>query len=345
LRRRPSVTFDVAAASVVCELAWLLDLLVQTAHYAAPALDELDRSLLPGVLALRGPVKDRYHALWPDGLAGCPELMVLAGDGGCVEDDDPKHLLAWLSTLPRGAARRHELLTEATSIRASVRRRVERIDSDVSLRRAYRDLLAGVWKDVGPVWNRRGRVVVAKSSAEWERRLAGTGTAYELMRLMPPRHPLTRAEPASVDEALRRRRRVTVVPIYFCMSGGTIGDLGDRLLVGVPASALEPVRQTRDAAFVADRLRVLAAPMRVRILIHLMSAPSGVMEITRALRVSQPTVSEHIEVLARAGLVRRMRKGNRVVYGTSPRAIERQFEDAKATLSRWRVAGAERQAL
>jgi DNA-binding transcriptional ArsR family regulator len=61
--------------------------------------------------------------------------------------------------------------------------------------------------------------------------------------------------------------------------------------------------------------------------------------------VSQPTVSEHIDVLARAGLVRRLRKGNRTVYGASPRAIERRFEDAKATLGRWGGAGQERQTL
>ena len=335
LRRRPSVTFETALASAAGELAWLLDLLVQTARYATPAVDELERSLLPGAVALRGPVKERYRVLWKDGLAECPELLLLAGDGGCVEGDDAKPLFAWLTTLPRGAGRRHELLTEPTSIRGPVRRRLERIDSDVSLRRAYRDLLAGVWKDVEPVWSRRGRAVVARSSAEWARRLARTRTAAEFMRLMPPRHPLTRAEPAAVDELFRRRRRVMVVPIYFCMSGGLVADLGDRLLVGVPASALEPIRQTRDAAFVADRLRVLAAPMRVRILIHLMSAPSGVMEVTRALRVSQPTVSEHIRALARAGLVRRLRKGNRTVYGASPRAIERHFEDARATLVRW----------
>ena len=119
------------------------------------------------------------------------------------------------------------------------------------------------------------------------------------------------------------------------MSGGQLADLGDHVHVGVPASALEPARRARDAAFVADRLRNLAEPTRVRILIYLMSAPSGVMEITRALEMTQPTVSEHVRVLAAAGLVRRVRSGGRTVYAASTHSLERLLEDARATLVRW----------
>ena len=133
----------------------------------------------------------------------------------------------------------------------------------------------------------------------------------------------------------RVRPRFALVPLYFCMSGGQIADLGDHLHVGVPASALEPARRTRDAAFVADRLRNLAEPTRVHILIYLMSAPSGVMEITRALRMTQPTVSEHVRLLAAAGLVRRVRTGSRTVYEGSAGSLDRLLEDARATLVRW----------
>jgi len=82
-------------------------------------------------------------------------------------------------------------------------------------------------------------------------------------------------------------------------------------------------------------LRVLAEPTRVRILIHLMSVPSGVMATTRALGMSQPTVSEHVRVLAAAGLVRPVRKRRRMEYAVSRRSLERLIEDARATLTRW----------
>jgi hypothetical protein len=42
-------TCRVVAPSAPSELAWLLNLLVQTARYAEPALAELHASLLPGV--------------------------------------------------------------------------------------------------------------------------------------------------------------------------------------------------------------------------------------------------------------------------------------------------------
>jgi DNA-binding MarR family transcriptional regulator len=73
----------------------------------------------------------------------------------------------------------------------------------------------------------------------------------------------------------------------------------------------------------------------MHVLIHIMSAPSGVMDISRALRISQPTVSEHVRVLVAADLLRRERRNNRIVYVASPRRVERLLEDAGATLVRW----------
>lgn len=306
----------------------MLDLLVQTAPYAEPALNELDRSLLPGVEALRPSVKERFASLWDDSVGGCPEFLVAA----CAANrlgDDPRQLLGWLSTRPKDPSRRHDLLSEPPSHRRHIRGRLALLGSDIRIRRLYRDILAEIWQIAGRAWDRRGRAVAVKATAEWNRRLAGVGTASEVIRLMPPRHPLTSRD------LLLRRRRFVVVPIYFCMSGGIVSDVGDRLLVGVPASALDPVRRTRDAAYVADRARVLAEPTRVRILIHVMTTPSGVMEIARALRVSQPSVSEHVRVLAAAGLISKEMRRARTVYSASLPRIERIFEDARGTLTRW----------
>jgi len=105
--------------------------------------------------------------------------------------------------------------------------------------------------------------------------------------------------------------------------------------VGVAASDLIPIRKVRDAAFVADRLRVLAEPTRVHILIQLMSNPAGVMEVARALRISQPTVSGHVKVLERAGLIQQRRRGSRAVLMASRKRVERLLEDARTTLVRW----------
>jgi ArsR family transcriptional regulator len=326
---------DRVAPSVAAELAWLLDLLVQDAPYAEPALAELERSLLPGIGAHRLAIKDRLASLWRDRLPGCPELLIEANSGGCLEDTEIRRLLAWLSTRPKESSRRYELLTEPAQHRRLIRRRLATLDSDIRLRRQYRNIIADLWQLAGPAWERRGRAAAAKASADWSARLERLSSVMEFVQLMPPRHPLARDEEVAITSALRRRRRIVIVPMYFCMSGGNATDLGDRVLVGVPASAREPVRRIRDAAFVADRVRIFSESTRVRILIHMMAAPSGVMETTRALGLSQPTVSEHIRQLTKAGLVRRERRRTRTVYVASPPRVDRILEDARKTLTRW----------
>jgi DNA-binding transcriptional ArsR family regulator len=119
------------------------------------------------------------------------------------------------------------------------------------------------------------------------------------------------------------------------MSGGPVADLGDFVHIAVPASDLHPVRKVRDALFVADRLRVLAEPTRVHILIQLFSAPAGVMDVARALRMSQPTVSGHIKMLRNAGLIQARKAGARTVFIASRKRVERLLEDARATMARW----------
>jgi ArsR family transcriptional regulator len=324
------------SASAAAEIAWLLDLLVQTAPYAKPALDELDGTLLPGVLALQPKFRARFASLFNDSVRGCPELLVLAAQSGGIPEPDPRRLTAWLSTLPKNPPAVSDLLTEAGPSRRMIRRRFAVLNTDVGVRRAYRDIVMDTWELARPAWQRRGRAVLTKASVEWTRRLKSALTARALVKLMPPRHPLARRTQAAASALLRRRQRFAVVPVYFCMSGGQLADLGDHLHIGVPASDLEPARRARDAAFVADRLRNLAEPTRVHILIYLMSEPAGIMQITRALNMTQPTVSEHVRVLMSAGLVRRVRRGDSAIYTASPEGMERLLEDARATVERWR---------
>jgi hypothetical protein len=156
--RRSVLHVAGASPSLAAELAWLLDLLVQTARYAEPALDELDRTLLPGVMALRPKVMDRFSSLFRDELRGCPELLIAAAMGGCLADLEPRHLLGWLSTLPKTTPATPELLSEPRPDRRALQRRLFLLDTDIGVRRAYRDVLAEVWELAGPAWHRRGRM-------------------------------------------------------------------------------------------------------------------------------------------------------------------------------------------
>lgn len=63
---------------------------------------------------------------------------------------------------------------------------------------------------------------------------------------------------------------------------------------------------------IAQRFRVLAEPMRIRILEALREGPLTVNELTAAVGASQQNVSKHVGVLAQAKLIAREKDGNRV---------------------------------
>lgn len=318
--------------SAPSELAWLLNLLTHTARYAEPALAELDGSLLPGIGRMRKPVQELLSRLWNDGLPGCPELLYAAQDAECMLDDHLDRLLAWLAKSGREPTTGRAMLTEPEQDRPTIAERLRRLHEDAKARHVYRGVLVEVRQLALSAWERRGRAVVADACDAWKTRLS-TGAPIE--ELVPPRHPLTYADRLGFDDLFTHRHEFVVSPLYFCMSGGHVLDLDDYVHIAVPASDLLPVRKVRDAAFVSDRLRVLAEPTRVHILIQLLSAPSGVMDVARSLRMSQPTVSGHLKVLRDAGLIQPRRFGTRTVMVASRKRIERLLEDARATIARW----------
>jgi len=318
--------------SAPSELAWLLNLLAQTARYAEPALAELDGSLLPGIGRLRKSIKEQVEQLWGDGLAGCPELLYSAHEADCMFDDELTRFFGWLAKPVEKGAAGNAMLTEPEHDRPVIAKRMRRLHEDAKARHSYRGVLVEVWRLAAGPWERNGRSVVSAACDTWKDRLSA-GMSIE--ELVPPRHPLTLADRLGFDDIFMHRREFAVSPLYFCMSGGHVVDLDDYVHIAVPASDLMPVRKIRDAAFVSDRLRVLAEPTRVNILIQLLSAPSGVMDIARSLRMSQPTVSGHLKVLRDAGLIQPRRFGTRTVMVASRKRIERLLEDARATIARW----------
>lgn len=65
---------------------------------------------------------------------------------------------------------------------------------------------------------------------------------------------------------------------------------------------------------IAGRFRVLADPMRIKILDRLRDGGATVKELTEATGSSQQNVSKHLGVLHGAGMVTRERQGNFVRY-------------------------------
>jgi DNA-binding transcriptional ArsR family regulator len=63
---------------------------------------------------------------------------------------------------------------------------------------------------------------------------------------------------------------------------------------------------------VADRFRVLAEPLRLRMLQSLRNGEKNVSELTALLGTTQPNVSKHLRVLQEAGLIGRRQSGTTV---------------------------------
>ncbi len=65
----------------------------------------------------------------------------------------------------------------------------------------------------------------------------------------------------------------------------------------------------------------LANPVRRRILLQLRKGPHAVNDLARGFRVGRPAVSEHLQVLRRAHLVREEPRGRHRYYHLDPRPL------------------------
>jgi ArsR family transcriptional regulator len=72
---------------------------------------------------------------------------------------------------------------------------------------------------------------------------------------------------------------------------------------------------------VAARFRVMADPLRLRLLHALEDGEMSVGELTAAVESTQPNVSKHLKILQSAGLVGRRQEGNTVYYAVADQTI------------------------
>ena len=77
-----------------------------------------------------------------------------------------------------------------------------------------------------------------------------------------------------------------------------------------------------DVAIDATRLKALGHPVRLGIAMRLAREPETcACDFADLFDVSQPTVSEHLRVLRKAGLVTTKRRGTQICYSLDPAAV------------------------
>jgi DNA-binding transcriptional ArsR family regulator len=70
-----------------------------------------------------------------------------------------------------------------------------------------------------------------------------------------------------------------------------------------------------------DVFSALANPVRRKILMRLRATPLGVSELASRFDIGRPAVSEHLQVLRRAGLIREEPRGRERYYHLDPRPL------------------------
>lgn len=81
----------------------------------------------------------------------------------------------------------------------------------------------------------------------------------------------------------------------------------------------------RDAADLAATLKALADPTRLRILSLIAAQPESeacVCHLTEPIGLSQPTMTHHLQILHKAGLLERDKRGAWVYYRLVPERLE-----------------------
>jgi DNA-binding transcriptional ArsR family regulator len=80
-------------------------------------------------------------------------------------------------------------------------------------------------------------------------------------------------------------------------------------------------------ALIAERFRVLAEPMRIKLLDRLRDGEATVGELVEATASSQQNVSKHLRVLLDAGFVGRRQEGNFARYSIVDESVFRLCEE------------------
>jgi DNA-binding transcriptional ArsR family regulator len=86
--------------------------------------------------------------------------------------------------------------------------------------------------------------------------------------------------------------------------------------VQIPHPVPEPL-----AELIAQRFRVIGEPMRIKLLDALRGGEMSVRDLAEASEASQQNVSKHLGVLHAAGIVRRRKDGNRVLYEVADQSV------------------------
>ena len=271
----------------------------------------------------------RIAALWDDGEPCFTEIIVAADRGGVLFEDDIDRFWAGLEAGAAGPKRVERLVSETAADRDRFLDRLARLRRDPELRARWLRLLQDTWGAIAERWEREGRAAVEAMVWELQGKLPGHGTYPDLAPVVGT-CDFNGLVPRLVGDAAAAGHEVTVVPAWLGRKGFLL-TLPDRLIWGPPTPTRPPgpSAETRERA---RRFKALGDPTRLAIFESVARRPHTVGELSAALGVAQPTVSNHVRILRDAGLLRQEDGGGRRL-APDQLGFERFLAEARRTVT------------
>ena len=311
----PAVAARVAPSAVL-ELFWLT---LRCNGGAAPREHPLFDRINGPMLTLAS----RTRAFWGIGAEGFPEILAIAHHRGLLLGES---LDEFLFELPVSSLRTDDLTlaSESAEVRAMIIDRLERLRADRTLRRRYLGLLRALWKAVRAEWESKGLAAVASGCEVARRRLESGEAPADLV-------PMVSAQAVNLVRH-PGRAEVVICPGYF--TGRCVWELPGLMLLGIPTDSGSDLHELRSRAEgLALRVKALADPTRLAILLRVSNGPASITDVTREFGISQPAVSVHIRLLREAELVTGTRDGSRTLYSVNSHSVADLLEKLAQALT------------
>src|SRR5258708_257345 len=318
--RVPTVSIQVVPSAAL-ELMWVL-------HGAGAD------HVLEGRFASTEPVRLAFaptlRSFWGDGVRGFGEMVVLAERSDSLHDADIHGFFAGAERAAASSAPTPSVLSESHAERTAIENRLAALRADPKVRARYISLLKEVWGAVRVEWEETGRAAVIAATRDWQRQLAEGISFRDLLqrtRLWPGRSDLE-----GLAEAAAAEGRMVLTPGWF-FGDIHVVELDGWMYLGrgiQPHSHDADLRHTAD--HVSKTMKAFADPTRLAILMWLAQKPASVTEVSRQFKLSQPTVSAHVQLLREAGVIEDKPAGRSSLLSVREESVREVLGGAEETL-------------
>ena len=318
--RAQSVSVRVAPSAAL-ELMWVL-------HNGGA--DHVLEGRFESIEPVRVALGSTLRSFWGDGVRGFGEMVVLAERSGSLRDSDIHGFFAGAERAAASSMATPSLLSESPAERTAIENRLDALRADPKVRARYISLLQEVWEAVRAEWEETGRAAVIAAARDWQKQLT-EGIPYrdvlQRTRLWPGRPDLETLADADAAEG-----HMVVTPGWF-FGDIHVVELDGWMYLGRgirPDSHDADLRHT--ANHVSKTMKAFADPTRLAILMWLAQGSASVTEISRQFKLSQPTVSAHVQLLREAGVIDERPSGRSSLLSVREESVREVLGGAEESL-------------